>query len=96
MDLKVNTPKGDLEYRLPDISEGYEFLCYVETLQTSSDVFKIKAKIIKNMADLVDFKKLGYIDYQEVLNDKENMRDALSEISKAIFDDILELLGKKI
>lgn len=94
--LKVTTPKGDLEYRLPDISEGYEFLCYVETIQTSSDVFKIKAKIIKNMGDFLSYDKLGYTSYSEVLNDKENMRDALSEISKAIFDDILELLGKKI
>jgi hypothetical protein len=94
--LKVNTPKGDMEYRLPDISEGWEYLCYVETIETSSDVFKTKAKIIKNMGDLVEFKKLGYETYQEVLNDKENMRDALGEISKAVFDDILELLGKKI
>jgi hypothetical protein len=94
--LKVTTPKGDLEYRLPDISEGYDYLCYVETIQNSSDVFKIKAKIIRHMSDLVEFKKLGYENYQEVLNDKENMRDALSEISKAVFDDILELLGKKI
>jgi hypothetical protein len=96
MSLKVNTPKGDLKYRLPDISEGYEYLCFVETIQTSSDVFKIKAKIIKHMSELIEFKELGYDNYQEVLNDKENMRDALSEISKAIFDDILELLGKKI
>ena len=94
--FKVTTPKGDLEYRLPDISEGYEFLCYVESVEKSTDVFKIKSKIIKNMGDLIEFKKLGYENYQEVLNDKENMRDALSEISKAIFDDILELLGKKI
>lgn len=94
--LKVTTPKGDLEYRLPDISEGYEFLCYVESIQKSSDVFKIKAKIIKNMGELIAYDKLGYANYDEVLNDKENMRDALSEISKAIFDDIIELLGKKI
>ena len=94
--MKVVTPKGDLEYRLPDIAEGYEFLCYVDSVASSSDVFRIKAKIIKNMGELLDYKKLGYLTYDEVMNDKENMRDALSEISKNIFDDIVELLGKKI
>jgi hypothetical protein len=94
--MQVETKKGVLKYRLPDISEGYEFLCFVDNIQTASDVFRVKSKIIKNMGDMVEFKSLGYENYQEVLNDKENMRDALSEISKAIFDDILELLTKKI
>lgn len=94
--MQINTPKGDLKYRLPDISEGYDYLCYVDTLQKSSDIFRIKAKIIRNMGELIEFKELGYDNYQEVLDDKENMRDALSEISKAVFDDICELLGKKV
>jgi hypothetical protein len=94
--MEIATNKGVLKYRLPDISEGYEFLCYVDTIKDSSDMFRIKAKIIKNMGHLIDFKELGYVDYVEVLNDRENMRDALAEISKVIFDDILELLGKKI
>lgn len=94
--MQIETNKGVLKYRLPDISEGYEFLCYVDTIKENSDVFRIKAKIIKNMGHLLDFKELGYENYSEVLNDKENMRNALAEISKAIFDDILELLGKKI
>ena len=94
--MQIETPKGALKYRLPDISEGYEFLCYVDSVKTASDVFRVKSKIIKNMEPMVEFKSLGYENYQDVLNDKENMRDALSEISKAIFDDILELLTKKI
>ena len=93
---EVVTPKGALKYRLPDISEGYDYLCMVDQVFTNEDVFRIKSKIIKRMGELIDFKSLGYESYQEVLNDKENMRDALSEISKDVFDDITELLGKKI
>lgn len=94
--MEIVTNKGVLKYRLPDISEGYDYLSLVDVITTSADVFIIKSKIIKKMGDLLEFKELGYETYQEVLNDKENMRDALSEISKNIFDDILELLGKKI
>lgn len=94
--MEVSTNKGALKYRLPNIAEGYEYLSLVDTVQTPSDVFRIKSKIIAKMGDLVSYKELGYSDYQEVLNDKENMREPLSEVSKAIFDDIMELLTKKI
>jgi RecJ-like exonuclease len=94
--VEIKTNKGVLKYRLPDISEGYDYLSLVDVINTSSDVFIIKSKIIKKMGELLEFKELGYETYQDVLNDKENMREALSEISKNIFDDIIELLGKKI
>lgn len=93
---EIATNKGALKYRLPDIAEGYEYLAIIDTIKTSSDVFKVKSKIIAAMGDLLEYKELGYADYKEVLNDKENMRDALAEVSKHIFDDIIELLGKKI
>lgn len=93
---EIITNKGVLKYRLPDISEGYEFLSYVDSVSNAADVFKIKGRIIKAMGFLIEFKELGYETYSEVLNDKENMRDALAEISKEIFDDIIELLGKKV
>lgn len=92
---EITTDKGVLKYRLPDIAEGYEFLSYVDSIKTSSEVFIIKGRIIRNMGHLLDFSALGHEKYQEVLSDK-SMRDALSEISKEVFDDIIELLGKKI
>jgi hypothetical protein len=48
------------------------------------------------MGDLLSYKDLGYKDYAEVLNDKDVMREPLTDISKEIFDDILELLAKKL
>lgn len=93
---EIVTPKGVLKYRLPDISEGYTFLSYIDSIKNAAEVFIIKGRIIKNMGNFISYSELGYLSYDEVLNDKENMRDALSEISKDIFDDIIELLGKKI
>lgn len=93
---EIITPRGVLKYRLPDISEGYTFLSYVDSIKNAAEVFVIKGRIIKNMGSLLAYSELGYASYDEVLNDKENMRDALSEISKEIFDDIIELLGKKV
>ena len=93
--MEKQTKKGVLKYRMPDIGEGYAYLAMVEAITTNADVFRIKSKIIKQMGELIDFKELGYENYQEVLNDKENMRHAIGEIGNEIFNDILELIGKK-
>lgn len=95
MNLEKQTKMGALKYRLPNIAEGYDYLTLVDQVASAEDVFRIKGKIIHKMGDLLDYKALGYADYNEVLNDKENMRVPLSEISKEIFDDIVELIAKK-
>lgn len=92
---EIITSKGVLKYRLPNIAEGYDYLCMVDEVSTSKDIFRIKSLIINRMGNLIEFKELGYSSYSEVLEDKEVMRHVLSEISEKIFDDILELIAKK-
>lgn len=91
----VKTKKGDLEYRLPDISEGYEYLALVERLDEPGDMYRARGKIIGRMGDLIEFKALGYNSYEEVLGDKENMREPLTVIAKEIFEDAMDLIRKK-
>jgi len=92
---EIITSKGALKYRLPNIAEGYDYLCLIDEVSTAKDIFRIKHLIINKMGPLIRYKELGYSSYEEVLEDKENMRNVLSEISDNIFNDILELLAKK-
>jgi hypothetical protein len=92
---EIKTNKGVLKYRLPNIAEGYDYLCLVDQVSTAQDIFRIRGVIINKMGDLINYKELGYSNYDEVLNDKENMRDILASISKEVFDDVIELISKK-
>lgn len=95
----VKTKKGDLAYRLPDISEGYAYLALIDSMEGSGDIFRTRGKIIKLMGQgdepLLDFKALGYENYQQVLDDKEVMREPLTIIAKEIFEDVMDLVRKK-
>lgn len=95
----IKTKKGDLAYRLPDIAEGYAYLALIEAMDGSGDIFRARGKIIKMMGEgdepLLDFKALGYENYQQVLDDKENMREPLTAIAKEIFEDAMDLVRKK-
>jgi len=93
--LEKKTGKGVLKYRMPNIVEGYEFLSMIEAVSGSSGFFKAKAKFIANLGHLLDYSACGYKDYDDLLNDKENMMFPLSEISQEIFDDITGALQKK-
>jgi hypothetical protein len=93
--LTKQTKKGVLKYRLPNIAEGYEYLALIDTVEKNSDLFKIKAQFIMKMSDLLEWKELGYESYNEVLNDKENMKTILSDIASEIFSDITGTFEKK-
>jgi hypothetical protein len=80
---------------MPDCSEGFEYLALFESIRSPSDVYLIKSRIIKKMGALIEFKELGYSNYEEVLKDVDVMRSALDDISQAIYMDIMEYLGKK-
>ena len=94
--FEKKTEKGIMKYRMPNIVEGYEFLSMIETINGASGFFKAKAKFIANLNCLLDYSACGYKDYDEVLNDKENMMFPLSEISQEVFDDITGALQKKV
>lgn len=93
--LSKKTNKGVLKYRLPNIAEGYEYLALIENVNTNSDLFRIKGQFILKMSDLLEWKELGYETYDDVLNDKANMKLALSEIAGEIFQDITGSFEKK-
>lgn len=93
--LEKKTDKGILKYRMPDCSEGYEYLAMIDQLESYKEVFRVRGKFIKMMGELVLYKDLGYNTYQEALDDKENMFQPLTEIAEEILNDVTEALGKK-
>jgi endonuclease III-like uncharacterized protein len=94
--LEKKTGKGVLKYRMPNVVEGYEFLSLVENTQGTSGFFKAKAKFISNLSPLLDYSICGYSSFDELLNDKENMMQPLSEISQEVLDDIMVAFQKKL
>jgi hypothetical protein len=92
---EIQTPKGLLKYRMPNVSEGFEFLSLLEVVKTNSDMFRVKAKLIGPIENLVDYSSCGYASYKELLDDKENMFHPLSEIAQEVYSDIVSVLIKK-
>lgn len=92
---EIQTSRGVLKYRMPDISEGHALLAHFDKIETGSDILKIMSRIMKDMGDLVEYKPLGYTSYKEVLCDKDNMAKPISEIAKEIYDDVMDMLIKK-
>lgn len=80
---------------MPDIAEGHAYLALFDKIQTNEDVLRIMSGIMKQMGELIEYKEHGYQSYKEVLQDKENMTKAISEIAKEIYYDLLEMLAKK-
>ena len=93
--MEKQTEKGVLKYRMPDISEGHNYLSLFESISTNADVLRVMSGIMRQMGELIEFKELGYESYKQVLQDKENMTKAISEIAKEVYYDILEMLAKK-
>lgn len=92
-DLKITTTKGDLNYRLPDILEGYDFLVLVD-LANGGDVYKIKGKLMKEIGTIVDYKSVGHDTWESALKDRA-LREAVIKINNDVFEDIMELIRKK-
>lgn len=96
MQLKEKqTAKGVLKYRMPNIAEGYYYLSLCDQVKTGADILRIRGKFIENMSSLLDISSLGFKDYNEALEDKDNMYVPLSEIAQEIYDDIVGTLAKK-
>lgn len=93
--LEKETKKGILKYRMPDISEGYYFLSLASDISTADGMLVTTGKVISAMGKMVNFSSLGYSSYDELLNDKINMWEPISEISKEILSDLNEVLTKK-
>jgi hypothetical protein len=92
---EIVTSKGVLKYRLPNIAEAHKFISFFYKVNESNEVFFIKGSVIGGMGSLINYQDLGYSSYDEVLNDRENMTVAISQIGQEIFDDMLDFLTKK-
>lgn len=93
---EIETPKGVLKYRFPNIAEGYDFLAAVNKIECAQDVFKLKGAFATKMGPMIDFASLGYSSYDEFLNDRDNNFEAVSKIADEILFELTRTLGKKI
>ena len=89
------TEKGVLKYRMPNIEEGYYFLSAIEKMGNAQDVWKAKGKFISMMAEMLDYKEIGYESYDDFLHDRDNNGEAVSEIVTEVFEVITRDLAKK-
>jgi hypothetical protein len=84
-----------LKYRLPNIEEGFYFLALIERIENYTDIFRIKGKMLGQMAEMICYKDLGYESFKEFLEDKENNLHAAQEIAEEVYEDIVGALKKK-
>lgn len=80
---------------MPNIHEGYYFLSLVERIETAQDLWRIKGKFIESMSSLIDYKSIGYSNYDEFLSDKENNSEACTDICDEVFNDVTSIVKKK-
>jgi hypothetical protein len=92
---EIETPKGTLKYRFPNIAEGYFFLSAIKSISSAQDIFRIKGDFIEKMEPMVDYKSLNYESYDDFLNDRENNTLAMTRIADEVFIEITRTLGKK-
>lgn len=93
---EIQTSKGVLKYRMPNILEVYEMLESSGITMGESSDLKLKRNIIEAMASLVDFSDIeGCASYNDLLNDTEEMTVPLSEIANIIIEKVFGAFRKK-
>lgn len=89
------TDKGVIKYRMPNIVEGFDLLGLLDLGKDEKNPFRIKAKFISSMGNLVDLSGCEHKSYDEALNDRDAMIIPLSEIADEVFSDLIGAIGKK-
>lgn len=92
---EMQTEKGVLKYRHPDIVEGFDFLAAIDRIESLQDAYKVKGKFISKMQNMIDYSALGYSSWEEFLEDRENNLVAMAKIADEVFVEITKTLGKK-
>jgi len=93
---EIQTKRGVLKYRLPNVSECFEII----GLTVGEDgkplsIFETKKKVIKIAAELADYESVGYSSRQEMIDDPENMLMPLSEIADQFYVLTINSFSKK-
>lgn len=92
---EIETPKGILKYRYPDISEGFDFLAQIQKIDKAQDVFKVKGTFARLMGDMIDWNAMNYESYGDFLSDLDNNYIPMARICDEVFVEITKALGKK-
>lgn len=89
---ELETPKGILKYRLPNVAEGFNFLSAV---MSNDGILSMKSEFTKYMGEMIDYKSLGYLSYDEFLTDIENNIAPMAKITDEVYQSVIGALAKK-
>lgn len=92
---EIQTSKGVLKYRMPNILEAYDILEASGITTGSSSTIMLKRNIIASMGVLLDFKELGFSSYEELLNDTDEMLESISTIADEVILKTFDAFKKK-
>lgn len=92
---EIQTSRGVLKYRMPNILEAYDILEASGITTGSSSTIMLKRNIIASMGVLLDFKELGFSSYEELLNDTDEMLESVSTIADEVILKTFDAFKKK-
>lgn len=94
---EIETSKGILKYRMPNILEAYDLLEASGISSGETSTLKLKRNIIKEMSYLVDYSLIeGVESYDQLLEDIEDMITPLSIIADEVILKSFAVFKKKI
>lgn len=94
--MEIETKKGVLKYRMPNILEAYDLLEASGITNGVTSTLKLKRNIIKEMEFLVDFSEIKeFSSYDNLLNDVEDMIEPLGKIADEVVVKTFEVFKKK-
>lgn len=96
MFTEIETDRGILKYRMPNILEAYDLLDASGITSGEASNLKLKRNIISAMEVFIDFSGIeGVETYSDLLNDTENMMQPLSDISDIMIAKCFSVFKKK-
>jgi len=94
--MQIETNKGVLKYRMPNILEAYDLLEASGITIGVTSTLKLKRNIIKEMEFLLDFSEIKeFSSYDDLLNDVDGMIEPLGKIADEVVVKTFEVFKKK-
>lgn len=93
---EIQTAKGMLKYRMPNVLEAYDMLEASGISTGESSTLKLKRNIMASMGPMIDTSMIdGAPSYQELLEDVDDMIQPLGEIADEIILKAFSAFKKK-
>lgn len=93
---EIQTAKGVLKYRMPNILEAYDMLESSGVVDGQSSALKLKRNMMASMGKMIDTSGIeGNPSYEQLLEDIDNMIHPLSEIADEIILKAFSVFKKK-